>query len=570
MARFLTVNVGPVKAVLAEWQQSGTSLTLTAFASAELAGTDDAGLLEASLTTALQGMMREKGIKAGPAVVSLGGQMVFPRFAKFAPVSGDALDEQVRFEVEQNVPFPIDEIVSDYQVTGDTIEGDKAALIVAAKHEQVTAVTNAVRAAGLAPKIVDVAPLAVTNAARKANPGMDGCNVILDIGAKTTNLILVEDEKIYNRSIPVGGNTILKDMAGKLQLSPDEAKAVLAEKGYVALGGVTEDEDQLADRVSKICRTVMTRLHAEISRSINFYRSQQGGSAPARLFLTGETSRLPQLDQFFLDSLQVATSYINPFDFVAFGGQVTQDDADAELFSLAEAAGCALRMLPAGEASLAINLLPPELVQQARNAKRVPYVAFGCLCVLGALVLGQMTENAKKSIAEERKQVAEEQANECNTNDELLKKAQKEEAAALAKADDFQKLLSSRSLMLRRVAAVRNSLKRGMWITDWREKSPDVVLITVRGWDDAMKRAEENWSDTNPSSTATVEEIVVEGLKNQDEVDSEAAAPNELKTVKSDFIGKNNAVREFSLQIPFKPLAAMVEAPKKPAKGGAR
>ena len=47
------------------------------------------------------------------------------------------------------------------------------------------------------------------------------------------------------------------------------------------MGGVTEDEDEVADRVSKVCRAVMTRLNAEISRSINFYRSQQQGGTPA-------------------------------------------------------------------------------------------------------------------------------------------------------------------------------------------------------------------------------------------------------------------------------------------------
>jgi hypothetical protein len=35
-----------------------------------------------------------------------------------------------------------------------------------------------------------------------------------------------------------------------------------------------------ADKVSKTIRTVMTRMHAEINRSINFYRSQQSGAAP--------------------------------------------------------------------------------------------------------------------------------------------------------------------------------------------------------------------------------------------------------------------------------------------------
>ena len=86
MSRFLTLNIGASKAVLAEYQLSGkNALTLTAYGEADLSAAGDmAGTaLEATLTPALLGIMREKGIKPAPLVVSLNGQSVFPRFAKF-------------------------------------------------------------------------------------------------------------------------------------------------------------------------------------------------------------------------------------------------------------------------------------------------------------------------------------------------------------------------------------------------------------------------------------------------------------------------------------------------------
>ncbi len=571
MARFLTLNVGATKALLAEWQQNGTALSLSAYATAELAGGDDPGLLSASLATGIQTIMHDEGIKPAPVVVSLGGQLVFPRFAKFAPVAGGAFDDQVRFEVEQNVPFPIDEIISDFQITGDTVEGDKAALIVAAKREQVNAVTDAVISAGLTPKFVDVAPFAVTNVVRAANPGLDGCNIILDIGPKTTNLILIEDEKVYNRSIPVGNNNLVKDIANKLGLSPDEARTVLAERGYVALGGVTQDEDQLADNVSKIIRAVMTRLHAEISRSINFYRSQQGGSAPSRLFLTGETSRLAQIDQFFSETLQVETQYINPFDIVAFGPRVGDDRANADLYILAEAAGSALRMT--GQAAIALNLMPQEIIERARNMQRIPFVVFGAVCVLAALGLGIITENSRISFANARLNVAQENASIREDYASRLADAQKKEKAALEECDSFQRLLASRSLQLRRIEAVRKSLEdkilgNRLWISEWSETSPDVVMVTIRGWIDDVQRLESAWRERN-SGDKQIEEIVMDALAQTDAVNMTAEAPNNL--VPKGTTVKFGNVKEFTLQIPFKPVSQMVEEPKqKGRKGGAK
>ena len=155
MSRILTLNIGASKATLAEYALNGKrNLTLTAYGSGDLQTVDvnDASSVAASLPPIISQIMRETGIRPAPLVVSLGGQMVFPRFAKI-PAVGDAekMAQHVRYEIEENVPFPIDDIVSDWQFVGDTPEGDKATMIVAAKLETVRTVTDAVRAAGLKP-----------------------------------------------------------------------------------------------------------------------------------------------------------------------------------------------------------------------------------------------------------------------------------------------------------------------------------------------------------------------------------------------------------------------------------
>ena len=171
MSRILTLNIGASKAVLAEYSLGGKGrLTLTGYGSGELPAVDvnDIGSLGATLPQVLRQIMREKDIHPAPLVVSLGGQMVFPRFAKCPPVDADKLEQQVRYEIEENVPFPIDEIVSDYQFLGNMADGDKAVMIVAAKVEAVRAVTDAVRSAGLKPTDVDVSPVAICNALKVA------------------------------------------------------------------------------------------------------------------------------------------------------------------------------------------------------------------------------------------------------------------------------------------------------------------------------------------------------------------------------------------------------------------
>ncbi len=575
MSRFLTLNIGASNAVLAEYALKGKgALALTAYGEIDLSAAGEAaGSLEATLTPALQRVMREKGIKAAPLVVSLNGQSVFPRFAKFPAVAADKLEELVRYEVEQNVPFPIDEIVCDHQFTGTTPEGEKAAMIVAAKLDQVRAVTDAVAAAGLSPQIVDVSPMAIYNAFRWSNPGAAGCSVILDIGSRTTSLILVEDEKIYTRSIPVAGNTITKDIAQTFGCSLEEAEQLKLERGYVSLGGVTEDADEVTDRVSKIIRTVLTRLHAEISRSINFYRSQQGGNAPARLFLTGGTVRLPQLDEFFRETLQVEVGYLNPFAKIGVGAKVNRQALANDAFTLAESAGLALRM--ADVAAIRINLMPPELIEHARAVKRIPFVVIGALGILAALGAGIYLENGRRERVEEQVEAVQNRNSKLSQLESKLKAAQNAFREEQERCDELQKLLLSRSATLRRVEAVRDSLIQikgkddtdhpCMWLTAWeptkdKETGVEGARVTIRGWRDALNAIETEVSKNLSARAATAAEMVQLGLKEKKLFVADSVKIVAQRDVK-------DCLSEFVISMTFAPEPSLV-GDAQPAAGG--
>ena len=163
--KLLTLNIGAANVELAEYEEGAKgALTLVNYGIVPLAAPLDGGNAETILSPALLELVREKGIRPGKVAVSISGQLVFPRLAAIPAAGGEEHFEQmVRYEVEQNIPFPIDEMTCDRQVLGDTENGDKSVLIVAAKTDQVEAITGAVAAAGFTPELVDVAPLALVN-----------------------------------------------------------------------------------------------------------------------------------------------------------------------------------------------------------------------------------------------------------------------------------------------------------------------------------------------------------------------------------------------------------------------
>ena len=532
--RFLTLDIGASSVKLAEYECGKGALTLVNYGVAALAAPLDAGNADAILSPAILEIVREKGIKPGPVSMSVSGQMVFPRFASIAAAGGaDKFDQQVRFEIEQNIPFPIDEMICDRQVLGDNENGEKNVMIVAAKTDSIEEITAAVTNAGFSPELVDVAPIALTNVL--AASGAEGCSVILDIGAKTTSLVIVDGDKLYNRSIPVAGNMITKEIASALGVSHDEAESLKRESGYVALGGVVEDEDETRDRISKVCRAVMTRLHAEISRSINFYRSQQGGGVPTKLYLTGGTALLPQVDRFFAESLQVEVEYFNPFSAIGVGSKVDAAALEADGACLAATAGVALHA--AGLATFAINLLPPSLVKERADVARIPFVAVGAIALVAAFVLVLLAAKKGEAVASAECDAVQAAAQKLQGVDKKVKEAAVAQEREGAKAEGFRELFAKRGLTVAKMNAVRNALGNEMWIEKWEGDR-----VTIRGWHDDV----ESLIARSKTGGSTAAQIIEARLKGSPFVDPSSVSIESMTSV-----GKDALVDQLVVKVKF-------------------
>ena len=530
--RFLTLNVGATNVELAEYEAGAKgALTLVNYGTAPLAAPLEGSDAELVLTPALQDLARERGIRPGKIALAISGQLVFPRFAAIPMAGGEEKFEQmIRYEIEQNVPFPIDEMVCDSQVLGDTEAGDKSVMIVAAKIDQVESLTSAVAAAGFSPTLVDVAPLALTNALRHS-VGDDGtCIVLLDIGSKTTTLVIIEGDKLYTRAIPVAGNAVTKEIAKALGCSEEEAEQTKRERGYVSMGGVTEDADEETDRIAKACRAVMTRLHAEISRSINFYRSQQGGTAPTKLYLTGGSALLPQIDTFFSETLQIGVEFLSPFEAVAFGPKIDVEALEHDGALIATTIGLALH--EEGAAHFAINLLPPSLVEARAEKARIPFVAAAGAAFVLALVLVALAIGRQGEVVAAQRDAVAEKVEALTAWDRKVKAATDRADAATAEAEALRKLLVARAGAAQRLNAVRDSLVPGMWIEKW-----DEGRLTIRYWSDRVKGA----------SGKTPGEIVVDKLKGRPCIDETSVRISDMSA-----IGKDAQVAQFTVELKFK------------------
>ena len=490
--RILTLDIGSSKAILAEFSVKGGKPVLLRFATGPLpVEGDDVGSPE-RLAGVVRSLIRENGFKPAPLYMALPGQSVFARFFKIPPLAKDKVGEAIAAEAEQSVPFPIDEVVWDYQVLGSSDGVEQDAVLVAVKQDNVSSMTSAVTSLGIEPAIVDAAPVALYNAVHHCAGGDDACTMVLDIGHRSTALVFLEGEKVFTRNIAVAGLAITQEIQKTFNCTYREAEALKLQSGFVSLGGTyAVTEDQRADRLSKIIRTVVTRLHAEVSRSINFYRSQQGGSAPARILLTGSSSLLPYMDQFFADKFQVPVEYFNPFETIDVdpGAGLDLESAN-QIVTLANSVGLALRHT--GGEALAMNLLPPAIVARKAFRRRVPFFILSAAAVLVSAFLWFGYADRRKDAYGEQKELIESRVTALKKVENRLAGLSSDAGKIQGKTDVLRAMAQNRSVWQMSLEALRSTLPEGAWIRSFKPLAGDSgaiesIDIDGRAFEDALQ-----------------------------------------------------------------------------------
>ena len=404
--RLLTIDVGGDNIKMAEFSFSEDgAVTLDKFAFHKVDNSGDPEAL--TFAEIYHQMLAEHGFTAKQVRLSLPVQSSFLRLSKLPPILGSnkAIARIVEFEARQSVPYSMDEVEWNYQLMrheweekrvetqedGTSLEvtenhEDFEALFVAVKNENITEYTDVIADSGKDILSVNIAPIPLYNAAKATQIKDNECVLLLNIGSKSSSLIISDFNRISIRSIPIAGHTITQQIAKEFGIKFEEAEALKQRHGFVALGGAYEEpESELAATISKISRNVMTRLHGEISRSINVWRSQHGGHQPERMLLSGGGSTMMYVPDFFQEKLRVPVEYLNTFSAINIGPDNDRNALQAVAPMFQELIGLSIRQVV--RCPLEIMLLPRGIRKQKDLNRRKPYFYASAAALLLCLLI---------------------------------------------------------------------------------------------------------------------------------------------------------------------------------------
>ncbi len=278
------------------------------------------------------------GVKA-VAVAVAGSAVITKTIEMDSGLNDDELENQLKIEADQYIPYPLEEVAIDFEVQGTSVRNPERVevLLAACRKENVEVREAALALAGLTAKVVDVEAYALERAygllAEQLGGDRDEMTVaVVDIGATMTTLsVLHNGRTIYTREQLFGGRQLTEEIQRRYGLSVEEAG--LAKKQ----GGLPDDYE------SEVLLPFKEAVVQQVSRSLQFFFAAGQFNDVDYIMLAGGTASIPDLDRLIQQKIGTQTLVANPFADMALSGKVNAGALASDAPALMIACGLAMR-----------------------------------------------------------------------------------------------------------------------------------------------------------------------------------------------------------------------------------
>lgn len=274
------------------------------------------------------------------AAVAVAGSAVITKTIEMeAGLSDEELENQIKIEADQYIPYPLEEVAIDFEVQGATARSaDRVNVLLAAcRKENVEVREAALALAGLTAKVVEIEAYSLERAygllAEQLGNGEEDLTVaIVDIGATMMTLsVLHNGQTIYTREQLFGGKQLTDEIQRRYGLSTEEAG--LAKKQ----GGLPDDYE------TEVLSPFKEAVVQQVSRSLQFFFAAGQYSDVDYILLAGGTASIVGLDQLVQQKIGTPTLVANPFANMTLSNKVNAGALASDAPSLMMACGLAMR-----------------------------------------------------------------------------------------------------------------------------------------------------------------------------------------------------------------------------------
>ncbi len=287
-------------------------------------------------------------ITASQCVLSLPESQVFTTIFQLpAGLRRNEIKNTIPLKAEEIIPFKSEEVYFDFKLLGAA--NDVADIFYAAVPTAVVDSYAAVlKLAGLKPVAFDIESISAARALFAGIKKMSGPKLVLDIGARTTNLNIVDYAGVRQSHIEkIAGDRFSKAIMTNLKLTAKQAETLKSHQGF--------NPDIKDGKVLYILQSEMNLLIAAAKKQINKYQSQYQRQID-EVLLIGGSSLLPRIEQYLANELELSTNLGNPIKGIQDPAKILPPKQKLVLFT--NVIGLALRGIEKDPIGCDINLLP--------------------------------------------------------------------------------------------------------------------------------------------------------------------------------------------------------------------
>jgi type IV pilus assembly protein PilM len=321
--------------------------------------------------------------------ISVPGQSGLAKFFKPPPVEVKKIADIVKYEARQQIPFDLADVIWDHQLMPGSMIEEGYALesevgLFAMKREQAYRQLAPFDDANIEVDIVQLAPISLYNmvAFDRMSDRLEAevfdpdnpppSSVLLSIGTDSSDLIVTNGFRIWQRSMPIGGNHFTRQLTKDLKLT-------FAKAEHLKRNAREAVDPKL---VFQTMRPVFNDLVTEVQRSIGFFRSIDKKAEISELLLTGNTVKMPGLAAYLGKNLGFEVHVLDRFNRLVGDDVLTIPTFRDNAPTFAVCYGLCLQGL--GLSQINASLVPQEILTARMIRAKKPWTLAG----LAALMIG--------------------------------------------------------------------------------------------------------------------------------------------------------------------------------------
>lgn len=222
----------------------------------------------------------------------------------------DDLKEAIQFEAHKYIPSSLEDVTLSWEVVGKHPSADGSngirmeILLVAALNKEVVRYQKYIHSTHLKMNFLELETFSLVRSVIHHDPGVF---LVIDIGSRATNLVLVDDGLVKaSRNLDIGGRDVTKTLTDAFNIAPERAEALKK-----------SEKDLLNTPESSLLLPSLEMIGSEAKRVIESYREKYPDKACQAVVLSGGTAQMTGLTQYYSKILGMPVRIGNPWDRIS-------------------------------------------------------------------------------------------------------------------------------------------------------------------------------------------------------------------------------------------------------------